>query len=427
MKLVHITTLRLSLAAALVLGFWAVAFYFVIMAEVRDEADDSLEDYAEMVILRKLRGEDLPSQSSGSNNQYLLRPITAREAASRPHVEYADRQVYIDEKNEYEPARAITYIFRTHAGQHYEIEVLTPTIDQQDLRLSILLSVVALYLVLLLSVSLVNGLTLRRSTRPLTRLLRWVEAYRLGGTNEPLHNPTGIDEFARLNTTVTAALDAHGRIYEQQNLFIGHASHEMQTPLAAAQNRIELLLDDDSLSEAQLGELLKVRRTLEGLAQLNRTLLLLCKIENGQLADRTPVSLAPLLGQLVQDCRLAHATRRIRASVEVEEDWTLPLGEQQARILLGNLLRNAFLHNREGGEVRVVLRRGLLSIANTGAEGALDERRIFTRFFRHDTSSSASSGLGLALAAAVCEQNGLALRYTYDDPWHTFILSLNKG
>ncbi|MGN1263142.1 MAG: sensor histidine kinase, partial [Prevotella sp.] len=70
MKLIHLLTLRLSLFKAIVFALWGVLFYFAIVDEINDETDDTLEDYAEMVIVKWLAGEDIPETSNGSNNQY---------------------------------------------------------------------------------------------------------------------------------------------------------------------------------------------------------------------------------------------------------------------------------------------------------------------------------------------------------------------
>ena len=66
MKLFYHVMIRLSLGIILVLAGWAVCFYYVMVDEINDEIDDSLEDYSELVIIRMLAGEELPSNDSGS-------------------------------------------------------------------------------------------------------------------------------------------------------------------------------------------------------------------------------------------------------------------------------------------------------------------------------------------------------------------------
>ena len=90
MKLHYRIIGRLSIALIFVLTVWAGLFYFALMDEVNDEVDDSLEDYSEVIITRKLAGEQLPSHNNGSNNQYYLQEVSETYADAHPHIAYAD-------------------------------------------------------------------------------------------------------------------------------------------------------------------------------------------------------------------------------------------------------------------------------------------------------------------------------------------------
>ena len=68
MKLIYRIALRLSLILIPLMALWATLFYFMMVEEINDEADDTLEDYSELIIIRKLAGRELPSLNSGSNN-----------------------------------------------------------------------------------------------------------------------------------------------------------------------------------------------------------------------------------------------------------------------------------------------------------------------------------------------------------------------
>ena len=72
MKLIYYVIIRISLVLSVLLTGWAILFYFAVMDEVNDEVDDSLEDYSEIIIIRALAGEELPSKNTASNNQYFL-------------------------------------------------------------------------------------------------------------------------------------------------------------------------------------------------------------------------------------------------------------------------------------------------------------------------------------------------------------------
>ena len=75
---------------SLLLAAWAVLFYFTMIDEINDEVDDSLENYAEVLVKRNLAGRELPAAFSGSNNGYFLHDVSAEYAAARPHMVYSD-------------------------------------------------------------------------------------------------------------------------------------------------------------------------------------------------------------------------------------------------------------------------------------------------------------------------------------------------
>ncbi len=424
MRLLHVITLRLSLLATLILFCWSVFFYYTIMNEVNDEVDDSLEDYAEMIIIRSVRNEALPTASSGSNNQFFLREITPQYAAQTPHVRYEDRDVFIEEKDEFEPARVLTYIFQNDDGKFFELEVSTPHIDKKDLRGAIFYWIVFLFLAILLCILLLNLWTIGHSMRPLRKLLRWLDKYRVGEDNRPLDNPTKIYEFRKLNEVVKESIKRTEVAYEQQKMFIGNASHEMQTPLAICNSRLEMLLEDPSLTERQMEEIVKTRQTLEQLSRMNRSLLLLTKIDNGQFADVADVNFTESIQRLLPDYEMVYASKNIHLQTELQGDFIVRMDESLAQTLLSNLLKNAFVHNHEGGEITIKATADSLLFENTGAPESLNRDYIFERFY-HSSDNRQSLGLGLAVVKAICQRYGLRIDYAFNNGKHAFTIVKN--
>ena len=86
MKLIYNISLRLSLVLFPLIALWAVVFYFTMMDEINDEADDALEDYSELIVMRVLAGEPLPRSNEGSNNSYTIIPVESGYVATRPSM-----------------------------------------------------------------------------------------------------------------------------------------------------------------------------------------------------------------------------------------------------------------------------------------------------------------------------------------------------
>lgn len=421
MKLFHLVLWRISLALIVVLTVWAGFFYMAVAEEVNDEVDDTLEDYSEGLIIRALSGEDMPTASNGSNNQYYLYEVSESYAASHPQITYRDEMVFITEKSETEPARVLITIFRTEDERYMELVVYTPTIEKLDLLRAILGWIIFLYVLLLLIILSINIWVFRKNMKPLYVLLKWLDTSQLGKKNEPLENTTKITEFRKLNAATMAFAERGEKLFEQQKTFIGNASHEMQTPLAICRNRLEMLMEDETLTEHQLNELIKTHQTLENLTRMNRSLLLLCKIEDGQFVDTRSVCLNDILAHYLDDYKEVYAYRNITVTVTTDSSFCVEMNDSLVSVLVTNLLKNSFVHNIDGGFIYIKITANTFEISNTG-EKPLDRERIFERFYQGQKKEG-STGLGLALVDSICKANHLKIDYTYVENRHIFTIS----
>lgn len=424
MKLFNRVIIRLSVCMVVVLTLWAVLFYFAMIEEITDEVDDSLEDYAEMIMIRSLAGDVLPSNDSGSNNQYFIKEISEAEAMARPAIVYRDTMVYLEAKKETEPARILTTIFQDRYGKYFLLEVSVPTIEKMDLMKSVVYLIITLYVGLLLAFLLVNVFVFRKSMKPFYELLEWLGSNRLGsGSNGPKIK-TDTEEFSRLNEAVARYARHSEDIFQQQKLFIGNASHEVQTPIAVCISRIEMLMEDENLTQKQMEELMKTHGTLEYVSRLNRSLLLLSKIDNNQFQDAEMVDFNDLLKKLIEDYNEIYGYKGVVISLEENGKFTAQMNTTLAGMLVNNLLKNACVHNIERGKVSVVCSESCLEIRNSSGRGALDGGRIFERFYQGEKKEG-STGLGLAIVDSICRHSRLGIQYIYSGGEHCFKVQKN--
>lgn len=419
MKLIHNIAVRLSVALLPVIGLWAMVFYFVIVDEINDEADDLLESYAEQLMVRKLSGKELPVTNIMTDGHYSISQVTESYADSQAGMEYYDSDFYISETDENEPARFLKTIFRDREGRCFELIVATPTFEKNDLIGTILWWILALYLILLLTVILIALVVLQKSMRPLYKILDWLNAYTPGKSHSRLSIDTDIHEFRQLEKVTTEATDRSDKAFEKQKQFIGNASHELQTPLAVLGGRIDWMLDNDSLGEESVGELVQMKRELGHIVRLNKTLLLLTKIDNDQFPDQTDVNLSSMVLSQKELYEEIFSSKKISCSVQVpDEPVIVRMNETLASILVTNIIKNAFVHSPEGGTVTLTLTENGLVVANSG-DSPLDQGRIFDRFYQ-GAKKDGSTGLGLALAKTIADRNGLRLTYSYENGMHLF-------
>ena len=418
MQFIYRIALRLTAVLLPLMAVWGALFYFTMVDEIRDEADDALEDYSAMIISRVLAGEALPQENDGSNNSFEVHAVDSDYAATHPHLSYRDENIYIPDKREKEPARVITSIFHDAAGNYYELTVTTPTFEKADLFEAVLGWIVVLYVALLVIVLTITMIIFRRGLQPLYDLLRWLDAYRPGGRPERVPNNTDVEEFRRLNVALQQAVDRSEELFERQSQFIGNASHELQTPLAIIGNRVEWLLDSTTITEEEAGELFKIKKTLSRAVRLNKTLLLLTKIDNGQFPESAEVDLVQMIRESAESYGDVYAEREVSVTQSLPAEFKVEMNESLAATLVTNLIKNAFVHSSNGSEVHISIAGRTLTISNAGEE-PLDKEHIFERFYQA-ARKEGSTGLGLALVAAICRYYNLRLEYFFADGKHHF-------
>ena len=421
MKLLSYTYRKLALLLFLLMAVWGVLFYYALIDEVVDETDDTLENYGEILMESALHDPSILETEGSLMSFYKFTPISEEEGRHYRQVFY-DATVYIELEDEDEPVRVMCTAFRMPDGQYYELKLMIPILERDDMVEAMLWYLGALFLLFLICTSIGIQLVLKGVFRPLHRLLDWLHCIQPGKEVPPLDNPTKIREFRQLSD---AALDMGNRsykAYEEQKQFIENASHELQTPLAIVRGKVELLAESEGMTEQQMEQLDEIYATLGRAVKLNKSLLLLSRIENGQYTEMEDVSVDEILDELLPDLMDIYEHKQVRLIRKREEQpFIIRCNHSLAQILVSNLVKNSLLHNREGGELQVLTTPTSLVIKNTG-DVPLDGEKLFRRFYHGMDGKKDSTGLGLAIARSIALSSSLKLTYEWQDGMHTFRL-----
>lgn len=263
----------------------------------------------------------------------------------------------------------------------------------------------------------VTSLIFHYSLRPLYNLLRWLDNYTPGKGVKDLPQTKSSIEFRKLTQSARNTIERTEAYLEQQKQFIGNASHELQTPLAILGTRIEWLIDNTQLTEEQFAELTKMRQSLHRLTRLNRTLLLISKIENAQFNSKEDVELTELIINELEVYEEIYADKGITCTKSMPQSFVVRMDGSLATTMVTNLLKNAFLHTEDDGEIKISISGNRLVIANSGKE-ALNAGEIFNRFYT--SGKSGSTGLGLALVKSIAGFYKFKVEYKFSDNMHYF-------
>lgn len=426
MKLLYKITLTLLVPLSLTIGIWGWLSYRTMSKKIHADTDLILKSYSSDIIMRLLSGKELPERFNGAYNTYYIKSLTPEEAAESPAVEYGEAEAFLKSQEDFASSRIRSQIFQDNEGNFRKITVSLPTFEQDMLIEHVFWWTMLLFIVLLASVLAIGLVLLNYNMKPLYRLLDWIDRYEPGMQGSKVPSDTDIVEFRKLASAIEHAVTRFETQYEERKIFIGNASHELQTPLAVCSNRIEMMLEHPDMTEALAEEMIKVHRSLSGLIRLNKTLLLLSKIENGQFPQTADVDMNALAKESIELHQEIYDHKNISAEIDGEDRFVHRIDEQMASVLIGNLVKNAFLYTPSGGTINVTIWKTGFSISNTG-NAPLDKDKVFRRFYQPSGRKEGATGLGLALAYSVCMNNGMDITYDFINDRHIFSIILRNS
>ena len=426
MKLLYKITLTLLVPLSLTIGIWGWLSYRTMSKKIHADTDLILKSYSSDIIMRLLSGKELPERFNGAYNTYYIQSLTPEEAAESPAVEYGEAEAFLKIQEDFASSRIRSQIFQDNEGNFRKITVSLPTFEQDMLIEHVFWWTMLLFIVLLASVLAIGLVLLNYNMKPLYRLLDWIDRYEPGVQGSKVPSDTDIVEFRKLASAIEHAVTRFETQYEERKIFIGNASHELQTPLAVCSNRIEMMLEHPDMTEALAEEMIKVHRSLSGLIRLNKTLLLLSKIENGQFPQTADVDMNALAKESIELHQEIYDHKNIAAEIDGEDRFVHRIDEQMASVLIGNLVKNAFLYTPSGGTINVTMWKTGFSISNTG-NAPLDKDKVFRRFYQPSGRKEGATGLGLALAYSVCMNNGMDITYDFINDRHIFSIILRNS
>ena len=129
--------------------------------------------------------------------------------------------------------------------------------------------------------------------------------------------------------------------YQSQKEFTENASHEMQSPLAVFQSKLELLMQTNPLNEEQASLIADLAGASKRMFRLNKALILLTKIDNDQFLEKESISVRDILQKLIKQYEFQIDNQSIRFSFNDAEDILVEANRTLIEIMLGNLLSNA--------------------------------------------------------------------------------------
>jgi signal transduction histidine kinase len=205
--------------------------------------------------------------------------------------------------------------------------------------------------------------------------------------------------------------------YQNLKEFIENISHEIQNPLAIIKSRIDLLQQSETLSKSQANLIQSIQNSSIRLSNLNKSLILLSKIDNNQFSDKEEVDIVENINYHLGNFEDIIKAKKITLQINFGNQIKVMADPNLISIMLLNLLKNSIYHNLPSGNIEIITGLNMLTIRNTGKEPDVNPEDLFKRFTKLSNKPE-SLGLGLAIVKKICDYYNFTVHYTFSNNNH---------
>ena len=405
--IVKITILNLLLAlVAFTIG--GIRVYHNFRYEVQRETDFSLVESIDQLVIAMETG--VPA-SDLQNALVSIREISAADTVHIAKSVFSDTLAMHPVLKHLELQRKAVQI-RPVLNHFFQFAVINVVIEQSDISRISKNILSDLFIVLGVLLLLLNIIISKWLLGPFETTLEKIKNFSLQKGDVPVFPKTSTKEFRQLHAFLTEMLQKNKNDYQALKEFSENASHEMQTPLAIASGKLEILQEDNNLSDKQMALIQSAQEAISRLSKMGESLLLLTKIENLEFRPETPINFSQILRNELRTFSDLAGMKGLRMEEAIATDVQVKINPALAHILIANLMKNSIRHNLSKGWIKVTLSNKSLTISNPGQEPPVPPAQLFSRFQKSNQSEK-SMGLGLAIVKKICEVNGFEVTYLY--------------
>jgi signal transduction histidine kinase len=412
MKLINKISRYFLLSSMIIFVIVSVGLYFVIENAITEETDEQLLNIVQKA-KQELKNGQLVSFS----------PFVEIFSIEQENEINEFKDVLINSKQEFdgEPFRQLTSFVNVN-GKHYKIIARISLIEKEDMLFSILIVALAAFVLFILVLYFTNKTVSKNILKDFYNTLNKLENFSLKNYDELKLVDSKINEFKQLNKSVLYLSKKAKSEYCSLKEFSEEINHEIQTPIAVIKSKLEILLQDCNLSEENLSLLDSVLKNLSKFERINKSILLLNKLEHIDLFESVELNIKDELEFVVVEYSDAIASKNLTVNYLQKSDLIVRANQPLINILLSNLVSNAIKHNFQNGKIDITIRESEFIISNTGNKPKGGTDKFFERFYK-ESDSNESIGLGLTIVQKICDVYKILIRNNFSANLHTVVLN----
>ncbi len=420
MRLLTKTTLNLLSISLFIYLFGVVAFYYSLRIQVDSNVNKEMEKRKFSLIRQMEEAHSSVNQPPGRSEMVLVTPVD--KAGSRDR--YQDTLIFNRDEKRYQLFRQLGF-YETVNSQIYEVRIFKSLEETDRLIIRIVVTMTVLVVLLIVALLVVNRHSSRLVWGVFYDTVEKINRYDLNSHGDFSLKDSDIKEFSDLNRVLQSMTERIKNDYFNLKEYTENASHEIQTPLAIINSKLELMLQSEEMDEKQYKALADAYEASIRLSKYNSTLILLAKIENKQFPESKQISPETILSSLFDNLDDLILDKKIEVVRRFKPNVTLEMNPYLAEMLIVNLVKNAVRHNVTGGTLVAEVEENFLRISNSGSGQPLDQSILFKRFY-HSSSSPESLGLGLAIVEKICSLYGFEVGYSFAEGLHCMKVTFAK-
>jgi len=325
---------------------------------------------------------------------------------------------YDSTSNEYEPLRVLWAPIEINGKKYTYIEH-NNLVVMEGMIVSIAVMFLLVIAFLMVGIIWLSKRSAEKLWAPFYNTLNQIRNFEIDKNNQPKFVATDIAEFDTLNKSIDKLIEKNTAIYKNQREFIENAAHELQTPLALFQNKIDSLIQLDGITEQQSVLLGSLNDDVSRLNRLNKNLLLLSKIENSEALEKQPIVINDYINKHLDFFAEQAKSKNITVRTEFTDVLKIDANPGLTEVLINNLFLNAIRHNHQNGQIVITISNRSIAFLNSGSDSPLIAEKLFNRFAKLNPSSK-GNGLGLAIIKKIAEINNWEVGYSFDNQFHAF-------
>ncbi|WP_255156305.1 HAMP domain-containing sensor histidine kinase [Ferruginibacter sp. HRS2-29] len=323
---------------------------------------------------------------------------------------------YIDEEEEKDRFRGlVSYV--SIRDKNLQVTVESNVEETHETIIAITIITILFFILLFTGFVFLNRRISAGLWKPFYNTLDTVKAFELNKQEEVQFSQTNIIEFAELNASLEKLISKDIAVFREQKEFTENASHELQTPLAIIQSKLDLLMQSE-LSSEQSRLIEDTEKALGRISRINRNLLLLAKIGNNQFASTETIDLNALIEEQAGMLSDHLFTKKIILERDPEEVVEVNANRILVESMISNLLTNSIRHTASDGQIFIKLSSQSLMVINSGTT-PLEKEKMFKRFSSL-SSGVQGTGLGLSIVQQICRRYSWEVTYEFENGHHQF-------